>query len=281
MPTSREDLKNRALADDPQAQYEVGKWCENIKEYTKAVHWFTKSANQNYKKAKEDLVRITNAEKEWQRAWECFKQGNAVEAAKQFEKIMRQENHHQNIQAMKQLANLHESAGLPYKIKVIPNANIEEAIRLHEKVVAFWKSIKSKSGMPSRLHLGMLYCEGNENNTPYKPNEGAKLIIDALTQLEAEDGDDSYLDCFECHRLGWIYYKGMMTNGVINDNDVEKALEFWEKASARCSIGGECKEFHEKLAKHAQKHLNSGNLQEYDKTINQIEQLIKEINKTK
>jgi TPR repeat protein len=110
------------------------------------------------------------------------------------------------------LAALHED-------KVHPNASTEEAIRLY-KIAS-----STSQGANAKLNLGLMYLEGWK--TEHNPEEGLKLIREALTELEAS----SNVDPWYYERLGSIYRDGKDNVGQSkNLRSMQYAVYYYEKA---------------------------------------------------
>lgn len=136
--------------------------------------------------------------------------GDYANAVEWFEKTMNDAGNEWAGKATSYLAMAHEGG-------YHPQASMDEAIRLFESLSS------NPNSVISRLHLGLLYCEGQSGNCGH--DVGKRLVEDAVASIVATDGNDGYLSQIECFRIGGMYF---------NEDNAAKATEYLQKAIDRC-----------------------------------------------
>ena len=174
----------------------------------------------------DDLKRLAlqgDEESQYQLAVEYLGIGDTPHAIEWLEKISLVSSHSRYGKSISYLAQFHEDGVYP---GFSEEQNRAEAVRLFMMIVG------DPNSVISRLHLGLLYCEGI--GVKHNPSEGKRLIEESIHQLINEDNNDSYLSAYECSRIGSVYCDGLINidkNPSISD--LEEAKKYFEKAINR------------------------------------------------
>lgn len=161
---------------------------------------------------------------------EYLKNGNILKAVECFKKVASYRNLYTG-EAKSNLAQIYETG-------IFPDINIEETITLFKEVIKINEDLKTESNsVMSRLHLGILYCEGRPH---HQPNEGKKLIEEALFQIYNENGNYDYLHLNECYRIGMVYCSGIVNvNKIPTSEDIEKGDKFLRRVICESEKNGD------------------------------------------
>ena len=175
----------------------------------------------------EDLKRQAlqgDEESQYLLGMEYMGRGDYVNAVEWLEKIVAKLAHSRYGKAVSNLAQIHEVGGHP---RYSRDQSRDEAIRLF-KIIA-----DNPVSVISRLHLGLLYCEGE--GAKHNPVEGKRLIERSVQEIIDEMKNDEYLKQVECYRIGIAYFLGLTNAGnSVSNDDLRKAMDYLGKTVDRC-----------------------------------------------